>query len=122
MFRLLFVTFTGKFRGTQEKEHHLHESPALMTVPLIILAVLSIIGGFVNIPEVFTSGGERLTKFLSPVIAKHEGEPVSHSTEYMLMGLSTVLILATIIFAWFRFKNYQSKEEKGFGKVLENKW
>jgi len=122
MFRLLFVTFTGKFRGTQEQEHHLHESPALMTVPLIILAVLSIIGGFVNIPEVFTSGGERLTKFLSPVIAKHEGEPVSHSTEYLLIGLSTVLILGTIIFAWFRFKNYQSKEEKGFGKILANKW
>jgi len=122
MFRLLFVTFTGKFRGTQEQEHHLHESPALMTVPLIILAVLSIIGGFVNIPEVFTSGGERLTKFLSPVIAKHEGEPVSHSTEYFLMGLSTVLILATILFAWFKFKNYQPKEEGSFGKVLANKW
>src|SRR4026207_1811854 len=57
MFRLLFVTFTGKFRGTDEQAHHLHESPALMTIPLIILAVLSIVGGFVNIPEVFTKGG-----------------------------------------------------------------
>jgi len=122
MFRLLFVTFTGKFRGTQEQEHHLHESPALMTIPLIILAVLSFAGGFINIPEVFSSGGEKLTEFLSPVIAKNEGEPVSHSTEYSLMGLSTVLILATILFAWFKFKNYQPKEEKGFGKVLENKW
>ena len=122
MFRLLFVTFTGKFRGTQEQEHHLHESPALMTVPLIILAVLSIVGGFVNIPEVFTNGGEKLTEFLSPVIAKHEHEPVPHSTEYLLMGLSTGLVILTIVFAWFRFKNYQPKEEKGFGKVLENKW
>jgi NADH-quinone oxidoreductase subunit L len=122
MFRLLFVTFTGKFRGTQEQEHHLHESPALMTIPLIILAVLSFAGGFINIPEVFSSGGEKLTEFLSPVIAKYEGEPVSHSTEYSLMGLSTVLILATILFAWFKFKNYQTKKEKGFGKVLENKW
>jgi len=122
MFRLLFVTFTGKFRGTKEQEHHLHESPALMTIPLIILAVLSFAGGFINIPEVFSSGGEKLTEFLSPVIAKYDGEPVSHSTEYSLMGLSTVLILATILFAWFKFKNYQPKEEKGFGKVLENKW
>jgi NADH-quinone oxidoreductase subunit L len=122
MFRLLFVTFTGKFRGTDEQAHHLHESPALMTVPLIILAVLSIIGGFVNIPAVFTKGGEKLTEFLSPVIAKHEGHEVSHSTEYLLMGLSTVLILGTIAFAWFRFKKYQSTEEKGIGKVLENKW
>jgi NADH-quinone oxidoreductase subunit L len=122
MFRLLFITFTGKFRGTHEQEHHLHESPALITVPLVILAVLSFIGGFVNVPEVFTAGGEKLTEFLSPVIAKHEGEPVSHSIEYLLMGLSTGLVLLTIVFAWLRFKNYQPKESKGFGKVLENKW
>ena len=122
MFRLLFVTFTGKFRGTEEQAHHLHESPALMTIPLIILAVLSIVGGFVNIPEVFAKGGENLTEFLSPVIARHEGHDVSHSTEYLLMGLSTVLILGTIAFAWFRFKNYQPSEAKGIGKVLENKW
>jgi NADH-quinone oxidoreductase subunit L len=122
MFRLLFVTFTGKFRGTQEQEHHLHESPSLMTVPLIILAILSIIGGFVGVPEVFAKGGDKITEFLSPVIAKHEGHEVSHSTEYMLMGLSTGLVILTIVFAWFRFKNYQPKEERGFGKVLENKW
>lgn len=122
MFRLLFVTFTGKFRGTHEQEHHLHESPLLMTVPLIILAILSIIGGFVGIPEVFAAGGDKITEFLSPVIAKHEGHQVSHSTEYILMGLSTGLVILTIVFAWFRFKNYQPKEERGFGKVLENKW
>jgi len=122
MFRLLFVTFTGKFRGTHEQEHHLHESPSLMTVPLIILAILSIVGGFVGIPEVFKADGDKLTEFLSPVIAKHEHGQISHSKEYFLMGLSTVLILATIVFAWFRFKNYQPKEEKGLGKILENKW
>jgi len=122
MFRLLFVTFTGKFRGTQEQEHHLHESPALMTVPLIILAVLSFIGGFVNIPEIFSKTGEKLTEFLSPVVKDHGHEPISHSKEYLLMGLSTLLILITILFAWFRFKNYQPKEQRGFGKILENKW
>src|SRR5436190_149237 len=121
MFRLLFITFTGKFRGTQEQEHHLHESPALMTVHLIILAVLAAIGGFVGIPELFVPGGDRLTPFLSKVIATNH-EPVSRSTEFFLMGLSGVLVVATIIFTWFRFKNYQPKEEKGFGKVLENKW
>ena len=122
MFRLLFVTFTGKFRGTPEQEHHLHESPALMTVPLIILAVLSIIGGFVGIPEVFAKGGDKITEFLSPVIAKHEGHQVSHSTEYILMALSTGLVILTIVFAWFRFRNYQPAEERGFGKILEGKW
>jgi NADH-quinone oxidoreductase subunit L len=121
MFRLFFITFTGKFRGTQQQEHHLHESPPLMTIPLIILAVLAAIGGFVGIPEVFVKGGDKLTAFLSPVIATSH-EPVSRSTEFFLMGLSGVLIVATIIFTWFRFKNYQPKEAKGFGKVLENKW
>jgi NADH-quinone oxidoreductase subunit L len=123
MFRLLFITFTGKFRGTHEQEHHLHESPAAMTIPLIILAVLSIIGGFVGIPEVFMHGGDKLGEFLSPVIAIHKPEnPVSHSTEYMLMGLSTALVVGMIIFAWFKFKNYQRSEATGLGKVLENKW
>ncbi len=122
MFRLLFITFTGKFRGTHEQQHHLHESPAPMTIPLVILAVLSIIGGFVGIPEVFMHGGDKLGEFLSPVITNHSEGHVSHSTEYMLMGLSTVLVLGMIAFAWFKFKNYQRTEEKGFGKVLENKW
>ncbi|MBP6231643.1 MAG: NADH-quinone oxidoreductase subunit L [Chitinophagaceae bacterium] len=122
MFRLLFITFTGKFRGTQEQEHHLHESPVSMTVPLIILAVLSIIGGFVGIPEVFMHGGDKLGEFLSPVISSHEVHNVSHSTEYLLMGLSTGLVIIMIIFAWIKFKNYQRSEATGFGKVLENKW
>ena len=122
MFRLYFITFTGKFRGTTEQEHHLHESPSLMTVPLIILAVLSVIGGFVGIPEVFATDGNKLGEFLSPVIKEHEHAPVSHLTEYMLMGASTLLIVITIVFAWFRFKKYQPKEETGIGRVLENKW
>jgi NADH-quinone oxidoreductase subunit L len=72
---------------------------------------------------VFMHGGDKLGEFLSPVIAIHKSEnPVSHSTEYLLMGLSTALVTAMIIFAWIRFKNYQRTEEKGLGKVLENKW
>src|SRR5688572_4026957 len=51
MFRLLFLTFFGSFRGTHEQEHHLHESPSSMTVPLMILAVLSVIGGLLGLPE-----------------------------------------------------------------------
>jgi NADH-quinone oxidoreductase subunit L len=125
MFRLLFITFGGQFRGTAEQEHHLHESPATMTVPLIILAVLSVIGGFVGIPESIMHGGDKLTEFLLPVIPQgvHENQsPVSHSTEYALMALSTVLVLLAILFAWFRFRHYKRSEATGFGKVLENKW
>ncbi len=122
MFRLLFVTFTGKFRGTQQQEHHLHESPAAMTIPLVILAILSIAGGLVGIPEALMKGGDKLSAFLSPVIGAQEGHAVTHSTEYMLMAVSTVMVLATIIFAWFKFRNYQRREAQGFGKLLENKW
>ncbi len=122
MFRLLFLTFSGQFRGTADQKQHLHESPAAITIPLIVLAVLSIIGGFVGIPEVFINGGDRIGAFLSPVIKPHGGHTVSHSTEYMLMGLSTALVIIMIIAAWFKFRNYQRTEEKGLGKVLENKW
>ncbi len=122
MFRLLFITFSGKFRGTQEQEHHVHESPLAMTIPLIILAVLSIIGGFAGIPEVFVHGGDKLGEFLSPVIAVHNEHTVSNSTQYLLMSLSTALVAGVIIFAWFTFKNYQRSEATGVGKVLENKW
>ncbi len=122
MFRLLFVIFSGKFRGTEEQEHHLHESPAAMTIPLIVLAILSIIGGFVGVPEVLMHGGDRLTVFLSPVIATNPAHEVSHATEYVLMGLSTGLILIVVIYAFFRFRNYKEEEVKGLGKILENKW
>jgi NADH-quinone oxidoreductase subunit L len=122
MFRLLFITFSGKFRGTHDQEHHLHESPPAMTIPLVILAILSIIGGFVGIPEIFASGADRLGNFLSPVIAQHKGHAVSHSTEYLLMGLSTVLMIAMIVLAWVIYKNYQRKDAVGFARVLENKW
>src|ERR1035437_2888226 len=51
MFRLLAMTFMGKFRGTEEQLHHVHESPSAITITLIILAFLSIVGGLVGIPE-----------------------------------------------------------------------
>jgi NADH-quinone oxidoreductase subunit L len=128
MFRLYAMTFLGKFRGTSEQEHHLHESPKAITIPLIVLAILSVIGGWIGIPEIFIHGGHRLEEFLSPVfaqsnslIAKHD---ISHKTEYMLMGISVGAALIALVYAWNRYSKYQrtEKEETGFGKVLENKW
>ncbi|HMG66303.1 MAG TPA: NADH-quinone oxidoreductase subunit L [Chitinophagaceae bacterium] len=122
MFRLFVIAFTGKFRGTEEQEHHLHESPAPMTIVLVILAILSIVGGFVGIPEMFMKGGDKLSQFLAPVIPLKIGETVSSSTELSLMALSTVLVLLAIVFAWFRFRKSSFLPSKGVGKVLENKW
>jgi len=122
MFRLFVITFTGSFRGTEEQKHHLHESPAPMTVVLIILAILSVIGGLVGIPDVVMKGGDKLTEFLSPVIPVKIEETVSSSTELSLMALSTGLILIAIVFAWVRFRRSGFLPAKGIGKILENKW
>ena len=123
MFRMFFLTFGGTFRGTDEQKHHLHESPLAMTLPLMVLAVLSVIGGWVGIPELFLHDGERLIEFLSPVIPVVEGHAISHSTEYLLMGLSTALVLSVIFFAWTRYRQYRSEESSApFARLLENKW
>ncbi len=121
MFRLYIITFTGKFRGTHDQEHHLHESPKAMTIPLIILGILSVIGGYVGVPEVL-GGHHELAAYLSPVVKSAEHH-LSHNTEFMLMGLSTILVVISISFAWARFRNYSIEgEAKGLGSLLENKW
>lgn len=103
MFRMLFLTFYGKFRGTFEQEKHLHESPLVMTLPLIVLAILSCCGGFLNIPEAL-GGHAGLSSFLQPVFAasasKNMGEHLSHSTEYILMGLSALAALGMAYYAY----------------------
>jgi len=128
MFRLLAMTFMGKFRGTEEQLHHVHESPSAITITLIILAFLSIVGGLVGIPEYLMSGGHRLSEFLNPIfinsnaiLAKHE---IPHQTEWILTGVSTILILIVSLWAWKKYKNYQAEttEQTGFAKVLQNKW
>jgi NADH-quinone oxidoreductase subunit L len=121
MFRLLYLTFFGTFRGTEEQYHHLHESPPTMTVPLVILAILSIIGGFVGVPEVFLHGGERINEYLSPVVptAPHE---IEHATELLLMGLTTVIALVAIFLAWRRYRTYRAEQESGVARLFENRW
>jgi NADH-quinone oxidoreductase subunit L len=123
MFRLLILTFYGSFRGTEDQKHHLHESPAAMTIPLILLAILSVIGGFVEVPAVIREGGNKLTQFLAPVIPIATGhEPVSHSTEWALMAAATGLVLIAVLFAFYKYRKYTASEASGFGKLLENKW
>ncbi|MBM3921899.1 MAG: NADH-quinone oxidoreductase subunit L [Sphingomonadales bacterium] len=122
MFRLLFLTFAGQFRGTEEQKHHLHESPWAMTLPLLVLAVLSVIGGWVGIPEVLLPNAEPLIQFLSPVIPVVP-HAVSHETEYILMATSTVLVLLMVLAAWWRYRHYQpGVSTSPFTRLLENKW
>ncbi len=124
MFRLYATTFQGTFRGTPEQEHHLHESPSAITIPLIVLAILSVVGGFLGIPEVFAPDSHWLEHFLSPLIAKTEpAHLLTHATEYMLMGVSVGIALIAILIAWTRYsKKPEMEEATGAGKVLANKW
>lgn len=106
MFRMLFLTFFGKFRGTQVQADHLHESPLSMTLPLIILAVLSAVGGFLNVPSAL-GGNYGLGEFLAPVFAdsvSHTGAfHLDHSTEYILMAASAIAALAMAFFAYKKY-------------------
>ncbi|KAB2965440.1 MAG: NADH-quinone oxidoreductase subunit L [Thermoanaerobaculia bacterium] len=103
MFRLVYLTFHGRFRGTHEQEHHLHESPAVMTVPLWILAVGAIGAGWFGIPSGMWSlfgaaNHDLLGRFLAPVIAEIPGHAAeahhaSHLTEALLIGASIAVAL-----------------------------
>lgn len=128
MFRLYAMTFKGSFRGTTEQEHHLHESPSPITIPLIVLAILSVIGGFVGVPEVFAANGHQLNNFLEPVFRESNKilsqHTLSHSTEYALMTASVIGALIGLYIAWKKYAAYQKSDapETGLGKILANKW
>ena len=106
MFRMMYLTFNGKFRGTTEQEHHLHESPASMTIPLIVLAILSAVGGLIGIPAVF-GGNHWLAGFLAPVFAASASKTghltLDHTTEYILMAISVVAALIAMLYAYNRY-------------------
>lgn len=106
MFRMLFLTFFGKFRGTHEQEHHLHESPKSMTIPLMVLAVCSVIAGFIGVPEAL-GGSHWLADFLSPVLRESNNMMgvlhLQHSTEYILMFVSVMGALIAALIAYNRY-------------------
>jgi NADH-quinone oxidoreductase subunit L len=125
MFRLYATTFLGTFRGTEEQKHHLHESPVAITTPLLILAILSVIGGFVNVPEIL--GGEQgLHQFLAPVLKTENAEAVHElgsNKEFTLMAISVGVAVLAVLIALSRYaKKPELDEPAGFGKVLAKKW
>lgn len=111
-FRIIAVAFHGRFRGTPEQEHHLHESPPVMTIPLIVLAIGAVVAGWIGIPPVI---GEAIGihksawfyEFLSPVFGGHHLPPQetaeSHSAELMVMTLSIIVAVAGIWFAFYLY-------------------
>ncbi len=136
MWRLTVLTFQGEERFDHHHVHP-HESPATMTVPLIILAVLSALGGFLGIPHVLGSVGgmhlpNLLESWLEPIFAKgvallptHPGDHTS--LEFMLMGASTVIAISGIMLARSIYRTTEkpaalAKKFAGPYKLLWNKW
>lgn len=105
MFRLLFLTFYGEFRGNTIQKNHVHESPKSMTAPLIILAVLSVVGGFIGFPHKLGNVfhiHHWLDHYLSGVLVMNSPE-ITLNTELGLMAMTIVLILIVIGIAWKLF-------------------
>jgi len=144
MGRLIFLTFFGQPRMSHEIEHHIHESPKSMTVPLVILAICSIFAGYLGLPHSL-GGSNRFGKFLEPVFAKEApvmeaerpaqfaaGEKEEEHTspvEYGLMGLSVLIGLAGIMWAYSTYaragKDYIEpicEKAPPLYTVLYNKW
>ena len=123
MFRLLYLTFFKEFRGTEHQKSHLHESPALITFPLIVLAILATIGGLISLPT-----DSWLNTYLAPLFSK-EAHEAHHfgTTEYALMGVAVLggIIGITIAFVKYIKQNQVPAEDAeitGFSKVLYNKY
>ena len=124
MFRLLYLVFFGNQRLSSA---HPHESPRVMTIPLIILSVLSVFGGFLNIPELF-GGNSGFGEFLHGAIISKVTEELSSSTEIGLI-LSSLALLGLIILLAYRtyvkkaaIPAEDSKTLTPFSKAIANKF
>jgi NADH-quinone oxidoreductase subunit L len=119
-FRATFLTFLGQPRDKKLVEHS-HESPPLMTIELWILAVLSIVGGIIDLPFILP-----LDHFLEPVIEMHSEHPLN--TEIIVLVLSGVVALLGLWIAWQRYLSKRAwavnldKRFKWLQPALEHKW
>ena len=117
MFRLIFMTFHGKLRLQDEQVHAIHESPRIMTIPLVMLAILSLAGGYVGVPALL-GGGQRIEHFLQPVFQQSEqlshgletSKPSlhAHSMEWLLM---LTVFLVTLISLYLAYLFYIKKTD-----------
>jgi NADH-quinone oxidoreductase subunit L len=131
MFRLVYLTFYGNFRGTEETKKHIHESPAVMTIPLIVLCVLSVVGGFIGLPPVL-SAKHSFDTYLSSVTDTSksvlgEAHHLSHTTEWMLIAFAVIAAIASIAYAYQKYikKGEQPADEAsltGINKWISNKF
>jgi len=122
MFRLYATTFLGKFRGSNEQEAHLHESPWAMTLPLIVLAILSALGGVIGIPHIM-GGNHWLSGQLSSIVSTPQEAHLAVSTEWILMGVSVAIAAIALVIALSRYSKQTDEEpSSAIGKFFYHKW
>jgi NADH-quinone oxidoreductase subunit L len=128
MFRLLFVVFFKSESKALIANHHVHESPKVMLYPMAILAIFSIISGFVQMPKLF-SEIHAFKSYLDPVFEKAYSlnavseHALSLQTEWLILVIPLTLIGMLVFLSYKRFVNEKElSEPKGLMKVLQNKF
>ncbi len=133
MFRLVFLTFYGAYKGPEGSEEGLKESPPVMTLPLVLLAILSVIGGFIGLPPVLGEHLNKMHDWLEPVFAPsfaavhYHAEHLPISTEWVLIAIAVATAVFGIFLAWFFYMKQKrvaqpDDMQTGFGKVLWKKY
>lgn len=130
MFRLYFVVFHGSFRGSDDAKSHLHESPLNMTLPLVVLAILSVVGGILNVPSLFGEGiAHKLSHFLEHGTAGLGDLTPMHLSDgqtIMLMVSASVITLIVLVVSYMVYVKKGSTPVsdaglKGWAKLSANK-
>jgi NADH-quinone oxidoreductase subunit L len=127
MFRQLFMTFYGECRADHHTKEHLHESPSVMTMPLVVLAAGAALAGFIGLPAVL--GGSQFAHWLEPVIHAHAGEHGSPAMEWGLMALSVGVASCGAFIAYLMYRRESLSPEifanlagGFFYRLFDRKW
>jgi NADH-quinone oxidoreductase subunit L len=137
MTRLYILVFRGGERFSEEARHHLHESPRVMTVPLLVLAVLAFFGGWVGLPEAVVHLPNLLQRYLAPVLGGHGaaaahggGHGAAHSAalEVALMAAAVAVAGAAILLGWLFYEKRPelprraAEGARGLYRAIANKY
>ncbi len=133
MFRLVFMTFYGEERITEKAKGHVKESPLVITIPLMVLAVLALIGGYIGVPAIL-GGANHIHHFLDPVFGRATEQygiavgHYSHAAEFGLMGVSIGIAVVGIGLAYLMYIKNPAlpgqlvSKVQGLYRTIFNKW
>ena len=124
MFRMFFVTFHGSYRNEKWDINNVHESPMVMTIPLVVLAFFSVFGGLINLPKYLSDSGA-LVNWLHPMLPIMEHHEIEHSEELILLGFAVLVFLIAFIYTrgvFLKKNTVPSDKETGLFSVMRNKF